>query len=174
MLQRIFGMVVISVVAASPFALSTSGVANAAAKGNPNLTVTTTSDLPWPCGSAYSLRCAMIQANMDGSGDYIKFKIPRTDPGCSGTRGVCTLRPTSPLPALTASHTTIDGYTQPGSSPNTLLLHQGDNAVLAIRVDGTAAPFGEDGFYIPGSYDTIQGLEVTGFEVTPLLWTGSV
>ena len=33
---------------------------------------------------------------------------------------------------------TVDGYTQPGSSPNTLPLAQGTNAVLNVEINGAA------------------------------------
>lgn len=59
-----------------------------------------------------SLREAMCAAVNTAGPDTIGFDIP----GCGG---VCTIRPTSALPALTSSGTTIDGYTQPGASPAT-------------------------------------------------------
>src|SRR5207237_766758 len=50
------------------------------------ITVTTTADTAPPCAAAaYSLRCAIIQANSDGSGDKISFHIPFKDPGCKAT-----------------------------------------------------------------------------------------
>ena len=49
---------------------------------------------------------------------------------------------------------TIDGYTQPGSSPNTLPLAQGTNAVLNIEINGAGvalAPCWELGATAPTS-----------------------
>ena len=47
--------------------------------------------------------------------------------------GVHTISLTSALPDIT-DPVTIDGYTQPGATPNTLAV--GDNAVLEIELDG--------------------------------------
>ena len=63
--------------------------------------------------------------NCDTSLDTIAFNIPGT--------GVHTISPASALPAIT-NPVIIDGYTQPGASPNTLA--NGDNAVLEIVLDG--------------------------------------
>src|SRR5581483_7311149 len=63
-----------------PFQLPTAHAAS-------TLTVTTTADLS-TCTTTLSLRCAINQANKDGSGDTIAFNIPHTDPGCAGS--VCT------------------------------------------------------------------------------------
>src|SRR5262245_5991918 len=56
-------------------------------------------------------------------GDTIAFDIPGA--------GVHTIRPTTALPII-RDPVVIDGYTQPGSSPNTLDV--GDNAALRIEV----------------------------------------
>src|SRR5258708_28544890 len=92
-----------------------------------SLTVNTTSDLAPPCRvSALSLRCAITTANAAGSaGATITFQIPAGAAGCDA--GVCTIRPTSPLPTLTASNTTIDAYTQSGARANLHSLSAGDN-----------------------------------------------
>lgn len=131
---------------------------------SPVLRVTTTSDTAscpsGPGDPGYSLRCAINDVNADGAGDTIAFNIPSSDPGCSPTtvNGVtimlCTISPTADLPLLTASNTAIDGYSQPGSSVNTLPFTAGDNAALTIRLDGV-------GLDIRGSRDTIEGLMLT-------------
>jgi hypothetical protein len=60
------------------------------------------------------------------------------------------------------SFITIDGYTQPGASPNTLDV--GDNAVILIQLDG-GGPFakgsGAVGMY--GNNSVVRGLSFTGF-----------
>jgi parallel beta-helix repeat protein len=124
------------------------------------LVVTTTAD-PSTCKTAsFSLRCAIHQANTDGSGDTIAFNIPSTDPGC--IRSVCTISIVDPLfPQLTANNTTINGYTQPGARPNTNPLSSGDNAVLTIRLDGGSR--GGNGLSVTGSGDTVKGLDLTNF-----------
>jgi hypothetical protein len=79
-----------------------------------------------------SLRQAILDANATpnvGGPDLIAFNIPGG--------GVRTIRPTSALPAVT-DPVVIDGYTQPGASPNTL--PDGNNAVLLIELRGDNAP----------------------------------
>ncbi len=129
------------------------------------LVVTTTADTSTCTATTFSLRCAMNQANADGSGDTITFNIPSTDHGC--VRSVCTISPVNlvnALPQLTANNTTINGYTQPGARPNTNPLSSGNNAVLTIRIDGSMHPLQQLPFFIIGSGDTIKGLDLTNFE----------
>lgn len=61
-----------------------------------------------------------------GTSDTINFNIPGT--------GVRTISPTTELPAITKL-VLIDGYSQPGTSVNTLA--NADNAVLLIQLDGS-------------------------------------
>src|SRR5688572_4926062 len=82
--------------------------------------VTNTND-----SGAGSLRQAIIDANSHSGLDIISFNIPGA--------GVRTITPATELPLIT-SPVTIDGYTQAGSSPNTLA--GGDNAVLLIELSG--------------------------------------
>src|SRR5207253_11412721 len=58
-----------------------------------------------------TLREAIAAANAHAGTDTIVFNIPGTGPH--------TIRPISSLPSIT-SPVTIDGYTQPGASANTL------------------------------------------------------
>src|SRR5438034_5241478 len=78
--------------------------------------------------TAGSLRKAILDANGNPGPDVIDFQIPGG--------GFQTISPPSPLPTITDS-VTIDGYTQPGASKNTLA--NGNNAVLLIELDGTNA-----------------------------------
>ena len=87
-------------------------------------TVTTTSDT-----GAGSLRQAILDSNATPGADTINFNIPGA--------GVHTIVLTTWLPNTT-DPVTVDGYTQPGSSPNTLPLAQGTNAVLNVEIDGSA------------------------------------
>lgn len=73
-----------------------------------------------------TLREAITAANATSAADTIKFDILGS--------GVQTISPGSALPPITHP-VTIDGYTQPGTSPNTQV--QGTNAVLMIELDGT-------------------------------------
>ena len=65
-----------------------------------------------------------------GTDDTIAFDIPGP--------GVHTIALTSPLPVIT-DPLTIDGYTQPGSVPNSNPVGQGLNATLLIELVGTGA-----------------------------------
>jgi hypothetical protein len=145
------------------------------------ITVNSTGDSGACTVSTMTLRCALIRANLDGSGDTIRFSIPITDPGCSGTPLVCMIQPATSLPSLTASNTTIDGYTQVGASPNSLPLAPfpnplysipvgtapgayGSNARIVIQLDGSLAPCGTtNGLTINNQNNTIRGLSITNF-----------
>jgi hypothetical protein len=141
------------------------------------ITVKSTGDSASCTAATETLRCALMQANTDGSSDTVKFNVPKTDPGCQGTPLVCMIQPATPLPELTANNTTIDGYTQLGASPNTLPLapfpnpeypiplgttpgFYGDNARLVIQLDGTNQSSG-NGLEIDGNGNTIRGLDIT-------------
>jgi hypothetical protein len=107
-----------------------------------------------------SLRQAILGVDSyAGPNAHIVFNIPTTDPGYNSTTGAFTIKPTSALPTLTDS-VVIDGYTQPGASPNTLGI--GDNAVLKIVLDGSlAGPV--DGLVMTGGNSTVRGLVVDNF-----------
>jgi hypothetical protein len=66
------------------------------------------------------------------------------------------IQPAAGLPGITDT-VVLDGYTQPGASPNTLAL--GDNAVLKVVLDGSS---GGDipGLGIGGSNCTVRGLVI--------------
>jgi hypothetical protein len=99
-----------------------------------------------------TLRQAIVDADANVAGpNTIDFNI-------SGS-GVQTIAPLSALPNIT-SPTTINGYSQPGSSANTLAV--GDNAVILISLNGTgsAIPFGLD---INSSNSSVSGLSIGGF-----------
>src|SRR5579859_299264 len=161
------GALVLVMIAAT-WMLSPTSLAHAAS----TLTVTTTADLSACKAGAFSLRCAITQANTGGSGDTIAFHIPSTDPGCMAQTingsavSVCTISITnalSPLPTLTANTTIINGYTQMGAQPNTNSVGQGDNAILTLRLDGGPSSNVFEGFGVSGNGDTIKGFSVTDF-----------
>ena len=122
-----------------------------------------------------SLRDAMTQINSVTGPALIQFNIPTTDPGYNAATNTFVIKPLSSgtpasqnifaLPAI--NHTvTIDGYTQPGASPNTLTTS--DNAVILIRIDGSLSTTpGNDGL-IPFDDDgtTIRGLDFTGSAIS--------
>ena len=110
-------------------------------------TVTSTAD-----SGAGSLRQAILDANTNPGADTIEFNIVGS--------GVQTIAPASALPAITDG-VTIDGYTQPGSSPNTHAVGEGLDTVLKIEIDGTAA--GPNGLVVQAQDVTIRGLAINRF-----------
>ncbi|MBI5504547.1 MAG: hypothetical protein HY899_07080, partial [Deltaproteobacteria bacterium] len=100
-----------------------------------------------------TLRAAIEEANVDSCADTINFNIP----DCGG---VCTLAPATPLPAVTQP-VTIDGYTQPGASANTLA--NGSDAALLIEIDGTGVAAGNGGLSITGGSSTVRGMVINRF-----------
>src|SRR5205823_7432572 len=91
--------------------------------------------------------------------DQIQFNIPSTDPGYQSSTGAFFIKPLSALPVI-GDTVTLDGYTQPGASPNTLAI--GDNAILKIVLDGSLAG-SVDGLVIGGRNSTVRGLVVDNF-----------
>src|SRR2546429_5127258 len=67
-----------------------------------------------------------------GAGDSVNFAIPGI-----GTHLIQT--PLGGYPLITANNLTIDGYTQPTSSPNTHGILNGNNAQIKIVLDSTGA-----------------------------------
>jgi hypothetical protein len=114
---------------------------------------------PGPDG-VISLREAIAAANNTSGDDTIAFNIPAaTDSGCNAGTGVCTIQPTSVLPALSGGGTTIDGYTQLGALQAT----DTTSATLKIEFDGTNAGAGVDGFNLNSSNNLIRGLAINRF-----------
>jgi hypothetical protein len=110
---------------------------------------------------------ALTNANSDstintdcagGSGtemDTIVFEIPASQ--C--LFGACIIRP--PFTYNILGQTTIDGYTQPGASPNTLAV--GNGAVVRIELNGQNAPNGAAGLKIVDGSVTVRGLVIDGY-----------
>ena len=123
-------------------------------------TVTNTND-----SGAGSLRQAITDANAAPGLDTIDFNIPGS--------GVHTIAPTSALPDIT-SPVTIDGYTQPGSSPNTNGPGLPDNSVHRIELDGASAG-NVSGLrvYQGAGGSTIRGLVINRFSNRGILLENS-
>jgi CSLREA domain-containing protein len=110
-------------------------------------------------GNQCTLRAAIEQANATPGTDAINFNIPDDVFGA----GVKTIRVgatgNGALPPIT-DQVTIDGYTQPGTSPNTKAV--GNNAALKIELDGTNV--GNSGLEIAtSSGSVIKGLVINRF-----------
>jgi hypothetical protein len=119
---------------------------------------------PLPGAGTGTLRQAIVDANAAATGtaaspDLIQFNIPSTDPGYNSTTGAFTIQPLSALPTIT-DIVDLNGYTQPGASPNTLSV--GDNAVINIVVNGDLAG-AVDGLVIAGGNSTVRGLVIDNF-----------
>jgi CSLREA domain-containing protein len=122
---------------------------------------TISSKLLKPC----TLRGAIQETNAFTGPDTINFNIPGA--------GVKTISPDSSLPEITRP-VTINGYAQPGSSPNTNA--QGSiNAILKIQLDGTNAGDHTAGLLIAGdaSNTVIRGLAINSFGTSGILAIGS-
>jgi hypothetical protein len=111
-----------------------------------------------------SLRQVIQDADANATGtavapDEITFCIPVTDPGYNSSTDAFTIQPLSALPTITDT-LILDGYTEPGASPNTLTI--GDNAVLNIVLDGSKAGV-VDGLVVAGGTSTVRGLVIDNF-----------
>jgi CSLREA domain-containing protein len=109
------------------------------------------------CNAAHcSLREAIKAANANSGADTINFNIPGG--------GVHRISPVTPLPDIT-DEVTINGYSQPGASPNSLSL--AENAVLLIELSGEAIPAsGTDGLTLTNGSggSEVKGLVINGFK----------
>lgn len=120
--------------------------------------VTNTND-----AGAGSLRQAILDANVSNGFDAIDFNIPAmSDAGCNAGTGVCTIQPVLSLPFIT-DPVVIDGYTQPGASPNTNPPGAGSNAVLKIELNGSNAGDNTTALNIRGGGSTVRGLAINSF-----------
>ncbi len=100
-----------------------------------------------------TLRAAIMEANAVVGPAVISFDIPGS--------GVQTIKPATALPTLqNADGITIDGYTQPGSAPNTAQL--GSNAVLRVQMVGPG-PSSFAGLRMTAPDNTVRGLSIHGF-----------
>ncbi len=106
-----------------------------------------------------TLREAINAANSndnDPEVDLIRFSIPG-----EGVKTI-TVAQDSFLPAIDEA-VTIDGYTQPGATPNTLTQPGKTNANLLIELDGTNVDSLTSGLVIRGSNTTVRGLVINRF-----------
>ena len=93
-----------------------------------NIVVTTVDNAPLVLG-AVSFKKALSQL---ADGDVIQFNIPGPGPHVITT-------PLGGYPLITANNVTIDGYSQPGSKPNSNGILGGNNAVIDIVLDSSGS-----------------------------------
>jgi hypothetical protein len=123
-----------------------------------------------------SLAWALTQVSADTTDtaarpDLVAFNIPTSDPNYNPATGAFTIQ--LPTAYYINSPVVIDGYTQTGASPNTLLgvqlpspgsppttQPQGDNAVLKIQIDLSAVASSGVGLQVNADNTTIRGLVV--------------
>ena len=110
--------------------------------------VSTTAD-----AGAGSFRQALLDAGGAGGG-IVTFAIPGPVPHV--------ITPASPLPFVTAP-VVIDGFTQPGSQPNTAGPWAPSNAVMGVVLVGTAVGATGSGLVLQGESSTVRGLAIGGF-----------
>lgn len=103
-----------------------------------------------------ALRQAILDANAAPGANTINFNLPGS--------GVQTIALTNALPDIT-NVVTMNGYSQPGSSVNTLA--NGDNAVILIRLDGLkiagGSPIGLNFAGVAASGSSVRGLCLVRF-----------
>jgi hypothetical protein len=118
-----------------------------------NSTADTQELTPGLAGDVITLRDAIVRANSNGNPsetDRINFNIPGT--------GVHTISPDVSFPSITEP-VVIDGYSQPGSSVNTLA--RGTNAKLLVQINGNG---GSNGLKVSASNSVVRGLVInSGF-----------
>ena len=107
-----------------------------------------------------TLRAAIQEANANAGADTINFNIPGA--------GVQTITPATNLPAITTEAVTINGYSQPGTSANTLA--QGNDAVLLIELDETSMG---GSLTINADGTTVRGLIINGGNTDKILVAAS-
>jgi hypothetical protein len=118
------------------------------------------------CGAVYTV----LNSNSSGPGSLAQAVEDANAHQAEGPQTVVFAIPGPGVHKIDLSNTfivlgfsiTIDGYTQPGASPNTLSV--GDNAVILIQLDGGGpATTKSGGLGIDGNDCVIRGLSFTGF-----------
>src|SRR5262249_28132644 len=94
--------------------------------------------------------------------DEIDFNIPGAGAHTINVNGTGL----GELPHVTEP-VTIDAYTQPGASRNTLA--DGNNAVLLIELNGNSTAVGVNGLTVAAGNSTIEGLVINRFPGSGIL-----
>lgn len=115
-------------------------------------------DLNTP-GEQVSLRGALMDAYFRPGKNTIQFDLPGPGPHV--------IQPLTPFPEI-RHPVTIDGYSQPGSLPNSGTIWQGHDAVIRIELDGSKLPMGADGLVITGGQSEVIGLAIHSLRSKPI------
>jgi Bacterial Ig-like domain (group 3) len=119
--------------------------------------------------SSLSLQEQALVSGPVGSTNTINFNIPTSDPGYNSATGAWTIAVKSALPTISTNAAIINGYSQPGASENTLA--QGDNAKIAIAIDGTSV--GGNGFTVDQQGSQLRGLDIENFALAGVVITAA-
>ena len=122
-------------------------------------TVTTAAD-----AGPGSFRQALLDAGANGGG-AIAFAIPGAGPH--------EIALTSLL-APVAAPVVVDGFTQPGASPNTAGPWEPTNAAIDIVLSGSGVAAAGSGLVLQGGASTVRGLAVGGFQQHGIVLNGQV
>lgn len=137
------------------------GAAMAAAAYARTFTVTSVSDTAdaapgnGTCADAAgrcTLRAAITEAERMAGNDLIAFNLPGAAPVTIQLAGAL------PFITSTAGTTTIDGYSQPGSRPNTATV--GSNALPGVMLRGNGYAAREVGLFITSAGNLVRGLVI--------------
>lgn len=110
-----------------------------------------------------TLRAAIQEAEATAAPDSIDFAVTPFN------GAVKTITPASPLPDI-YNPVNINGYTQPGSSANTMTT--ADNAVLLIELNGMNAGANANGLHFIGGSSSVSGLIINRFSRSGIFLTG--
>ncbi len=114
-------------------------------------------------GGLGSLRYAITAANDTAGVDTITFNIPTSDPGyVAGPPSYWSIQPLTNLPTITQA-AVIDGYSQPGSQPNTVAAPDTSDAVLTIELRGDAGATGRALEIYSASNCVVRGVVINRF-----------
>ena len=112
-------------------------------------------------GNQCTLRAAIQESNDTPGADTINFNIV-------SDASVKTIKPGSALPAI-AEAVTINGYSQPGASANTLA--EDNDAVLKVQLNGSDAG-SANGLVIQAPDSAVKGLVINRFAGNGILLSG--
>ena len=132
-------------------------VVPAAASAN-TFVVTTTAD-----SGPGSFRQALSDFRLTNRAGRIAFAIPGAGPHV--------IRPVAALP-IPGFELLIDGFTQPGSRPNTAGPWQPTNAVHRVVLDGSLAGTNGIGLVLRGSGSVVRGLQIVRFATHGVILNG--